>query len=141
MLSLFQRTLGEQAVNAGKTVAMMGSEARTKTDMAVKERLILAAKQEFGLELFDVLVGLDDQGWLPPDRDVRSIYDQCKRDIDNFLKKKDEKQERLRHLGGEGGTGVLSSSAMRKSSGATNTPAITYGKEVSPQQSGTMASF
>lgn len=46
---------------------IMRSEPKTKTDMAVKEHQILTVKQEFGLELFNILVELGDQGWLPPD--------------------------------------------------------------------------
>jgi len=117
-------TFGGKAANAGKTAAMMGSEVKTKTDVAVKERQILTIKQEFGLELYDTLVGLEDQGWLPPDRNVRSIYDQCRRDLDDILKKKDQKKDHLRDLGGGGGTGGLSS--LGNASATTKTPAITY---------------
>lgn len=126
-------TFGEQAVNAGKTAAMMGSEAKTKTDVAVKERQILTCKEEFGLELFDVLVGLEDQGWLPPDRNIRAIYDQCRRDMDDIVKKKDQRKEKLSDLGGGGGTGGLSPSS---SSSMTKTPAITYREEAKDTRTG-----
>eukprot|EP00568_Trieres_chinensis_P016501 CAMPEP_0183327750 /NCGR_PEP_ID=MMETSP0160_2-20130417/83927_1 /TAXON_ID=2839 ORGANISM="Odontella Sinensis, Strain Grunow 1884" /NCGR_SAMPLE_ID=MMETSP0160_2 /ASSEMBLY_ACC=CAM_ASM_000250 /LENGTH=322 /DNA_ID=CAMNT_0025495893 /DNA_START=96 /DNA_END=1064 /DNA_ORIENTATION=- len=95
-------SIGEQALNAGKVAAMRGSEAKSRTDVAVKERQILHIKQEFGLELFDVLMMLEENhGWLPPDRNVRAIYDQCRRDMDDILKKKQHKIDKLRQLGAD----------------------------------------
>ena len=92
--------IGERAVNVGKSTAMRGSEAKTKTDMAVTERIILDAKHKFGVELFDTFVDLEDtQRWLAPDRDVRAIYDQARRDVEDIIKRNDEKKRRLKELG------------------------------------------
>ena len=99
--------IGERAVNAGKSTAMRGSEAKTKTDMAATERIILDAKHKFGIELFDIFVGLEDtQRWLPPDRDVRAIYDQARRDVGDIIKRNDEKMRRLKEMGSGRGEGT-----------------------------------
>jgi hypothetical protein len=64
------------------------------------ENEILYYKQAFGQELYDELERLEDQkGWLPTDREIRSVYDACRKDIDSILKRRKEKELELKGRG------------------------------------------
>ena len=89
-------TWGEKLQNAGKATGHTAVEAKIKTELAVTERRILGCKQQFGLALFDTLVEAEDnKGYLPSDRQVRSIYDTTRGDIQRLEAKKNQKMEEL----------------------------------------------
>jgi hypothetical protein len=91
----------EKLANAGKLTVMTGSEAKLKTELSMLEVQVKAHKQQFGLDLYPVLENLEDtQGWLPTDREIRSIYDACRKDSENIKLRKTYKQNELTALGG-----------------------------------------
>lgn len=92
---------GEKFLNAGKASVMHGNETKIKTELAMVDRRIKAIKQQFGLDLFQALVDAEDKrGYLPSDRQVRSIYDQARGDVHKLELKKQSKREQLEALGG-----------------------------------------
>jgi hypothetical protein len=94
-------TWGGSFMNAGKVSVMHGSETKIKTELAIMDRKINAIKQTFGLNLFATLVEAEDtKGFLPTDRQVRSIYDQTRGEIQKLEVKKDNKMRELEALGG-----------------------------------------
>jgi hypothetical protein len=94
-------TWGDSFKNAGKSSVMHGSETKLKTELAILERKINSIKQMFGLSLFDTFVEAEDtKGFLPTDRQVRSIYDNTRADIVLLEAKKDNKMRELEALGG-----------------------------------------
>ena len=94
-------TVGQKTLNFGKASIMHSKETKIKAELKVVERQIKGEKQKFGLELFPVLVEAEDtRAYLPSDRQVRSIYDTARGDIDRLKEKKKEKAEKLAELGG-----------------------------------------
>jgi hypothetical protein len=92
---------GESFMNAGKSSVMHGSETKLKTELAIIDRKINSIKQTFGLSLFATFVEAEDtKGFLPTDRQVRSIYDLTRGDIQKLEVKKDNKMRELEALGG-----------------------------------------
>jgi hypothetical protein len=91
----------EKLTNAGKSTAMVGNETKLKTELSMLEVQVKAHKQQFGLDLYPTLEKMEDtQGWLPTDREIRSIYDTCRKDSENIKLKKTMKQIELTALGG-----------------------------------------
>ena len=94
-------TWGESFKNAGKSSVMHGSETKIKTELALLDRKINSIKQTFGLNLFAVFVEAEDtKGFLPTDRQVRSIYDVARGDVQKLEVRKDNKMRELEALGG-----------------------------------------
>jgi len=63
-------------VNAAKYAATGAREAASKMELAMIERQILGFKEEFGVEMYPIIESMEDnEGWLPTDRKVRSLYD------------------------------------------------------------------
>jgi hypothetical protein len=94
-------TVGQKFMNFGKAGYMHSGETKIKTELALLDRQIKGYKQGFGLELFDVLASAEDErGYLPTDRQVRSIYDTTRGDITRMEAKKRSKGEELAQLGG-----------------------------------------
>ena len=84
-------TFSEKIMNAAKYAAAGAKEAASKTELAMLERQILGFKEEFGVELYPVLESMEDnEGWLPTDRKVRSLYDSAREDIGKMKKMKEE---------------------------------------------------
>lgn len=97
----------EKLSNAGKSTAMAGNETKLKTELSMFEVQVKAHKQQFGLDLYPTLEKLEDsQGWLPTDREIRSIYDTCRKDSENIKLKKTVKQNELTALGGSNPDGT-----------------------------------
>lgn len=93
-------SFSEKMSGYGKTAQTAGTEAKLKAEMAYLDRQILSVKHKFGSELYPKLADLEDnQGWLSSDRDIRAVYDQARRDIEQIQKKKEEKEEEIRALG------------------------------------------
>jgi len=104
---LYAQTIGEKLMNAARYAAAGAKEATSKTELAMIERQILGFKEEFGLELYPVFESMEDnEGWLPTDRKVRALYDQCREDIAHMVKVKEEKKEQIKQLDGLEGTGL-----------------------------------
>jgi hypothetical protein len=94
-------TWGESFKNAGKSSVMHGSETKLKTELAMLERKINSIKQMFGVNLFETFVEAEDtKGFLPSDRQVRSIYDLTRGDIQKLEVKKDNKIKEWEVLAG-----------------------------------------
>ena len=90
-------TLQNTAIRAGYA----GSHAKLKTDLTALEVQIRDFKQLFGLEMYQILVDLEDTvGWLPTVRDIRSMYDQARRDVEKIEVRRKEKEKELIKLGG-----------------------------------------
>eukprot|EP00984_Skeletonema_dohrnii_P026652 scaffold16018_cov120-Skeletonema_dohrnii-CCMP3373.AAC.1 len=101
------QTIGEKLMNAARYAAAGAKEATSKTELAMIERQILGFKEEFGLEMYPVFESMEDnEGWLPTDRKVRALYDQCREDIADMVKAKAEKQEQIKRLDGLEGSGL-----------------------------------
>lgn len=93
------QSIGGKMLNAGKSSVLAANEAKLMTDMATCVRLIQAQKEEFGEKLYDNLVELEDKdGWLPTDREIRSIYDQTRRDVEKLVAKRAAKEQELAQL-------------------------------------------
>jgi hypothetical protein len=91
----------ETLQNTAKKAGYVGQHTKLKTELGMVEVQIKDFKQVFGLELFQILVDLEDiQGWLPTVRDIRSIYDQCRRDVEKIHARRKEKELELAKLGG-----------------------------------------
>jgi len=62
---------------------------------------------QFGNEMYPVFQSMEDnEGWLPTDRKVRSLYDAAREDIAAMEKAKDEKREQMKQLDGVEGSGL-----------------------------------
>lgn len=82
--------------NAGKSTALAGNEAKLNTEMSLLNAEIKRHKQQFGINLYKRLEELEDTSqWLPTDREIRCIYDNCRRDIEKIKKRKAEKEKEL----------------------------------------------
>jgi len=100
-------TIGDKFMNAVKYAAAGAKEAATKTELAMLERQILGFKEEFGRNLYPIFEGMEDnEGWLPTDRKVRSLYDGAREDIAKMQKAKEEKREQIKRLDGLEGSGL-----------------------------------
>ncbi|KAL7532200.1 hypothetical protein ACHAXR_004484 [Thalassiosira sp. AJA248-18] len=100
-------TIGEKFMNAAKYAAAGAKEAASKTELAMLERQILGFKEEFGVELYPIFESMEDnEGWLPTDRKVRSLYDGAREDIATIVKSKAEKREQIKQLDGLEGSGL-----------------------------------
>ena len=101
------QTIGEKLMNAAKYAAAGAKEAASKTELAMLERQILGFKEEFGVELYPVFESMEDnEGWLPTDRKVRSLYDSAREDIAAMVKLQNDKREQIKQLDGVEGTGL-----------------------------------
>jgi len=101
------QTIGEKLMNAARYAAAGVKEATSKTELAMIERQILGFKEEFGLEMYPVFESMEDnEGWLPTDRKVRALYDQCREDIADMVKARAEKKEQIKQLDGLEGSGL-----------------------------------
>jgi cell division protein FtsB len=89
----------EKLHNAGKSTAFAGSEARLKTELALVEREITKHKHQFGVAVYRQFVLLEDtKQWLPTDREVRSFYDSCRKDVEAMKSKIAAKQQEIATL-------------------------------------------
>ena len=94
-------TYGGKLKNFGKAGVMHSGETKIKAELAVVDRKIKGHKQTFGLTLFETLSEAEDtRGYLPSDRQVRSIYDQTRQDIQSMQARKKLKEEELISIGG-----------------------------------------
>ncbi|GKY93488.1 hypothetical protein MPSEU_000316300 [Mayamaea pseudoterrestris] len=94
-------TIAGQVLNAGKAVGYAGKDAAIATELSMCDSRIKNEKQEFGIAFFDVLVQLEDsEGWLPTVRDIRTMYDQVRRDLEKLEAAKVEKQKEILAVGG-----------------------------------------
>eukprot|EP00804_Cyclotella_cryptica_P021940 CCRYP_000887-RA/>CCRYP_000887-RA protein AED:0.07 eAED:0.07 QI:0/-1/0/1/-1/0/1/0/361 len=104
---LAAETVGQKLFNAASFIQAGAKEAACKTELAMLERQIRGFKEEFGVELYPVFQSMEDnEGWLPTDRKVRSLYDQAREDIAGMEKSKEEKREQIRNLEGVEGNGL-----------------------------------
>jgi hypothetical protein len=101
---IYAPSIGEKLMNAAKFAAAGAKEAANKTELAMLERQILGFKEEFGVNLYPIFASMEDnEGWLPTDRKVRSLYDGAREDIAKMELAKDEKREQIKQLDGGGG--------------------------------------
>ena len=93
--------MGQKFMNFGKAGVMHSGETKIKAELAVVDRHIRGHKQNFGLTIFLALSEAEDsRGYLPTDRQVRSLYDGCRGDIQRMESSKKNKMEELKALGG-----------------------------------------
>lgn len=93
-------TFGGQMKNGCKAANFARQESQWKARIAIVEQEMKANKKKFGLEVYRLLVQLEDnQHWLPSDRDVRFLYDQARRDITKMITEKQQKKLNLSTLG------------------------------------------
>lgn len=91
----------ESLQNTAKKAGFISHHAKLRTELSMVEVQIKDFKQVFGLELFQIFVDLEDkESWLPTVRDIRSIYDQTRRDIEKIHARRKEKEAELCKLGG-----------------------------------------
>lgn len=103
----YAATISEKLYNAAKFAAAGAKEAASKTELAMLERQILGFKEEFGVELYPIFESMEDnEGWLPTDRKVRSLYDCAREDIAKMKKMQEEKREQILRLDGVEGSGL-----------------------------------
>ena len=89
------------------------------------ERQILGFKEEFGVELYPIFESMEDnEGWLPTDRKVRSLYDCAREDIAKMKKLQEEKREQMLRLDGVEGSG-LTPTTVPPTTATTAAPATT----------------
>ena len=122
---LAAETMSQKLFNAASFLSAGAKEAACKTELAMLERQIKGFKEEFGVELYPVFQSMEDnEGWLPTDRKVRSLYDAAREDIAEMEKSKAEKREQIQQLEGVEGSGLTPPSVP-----AAQTPAGRDGKE------------
>jgi len=89
----------DMLANAGKSAALGGNEAKLSTELALYNGQVQHFKQEFGVSLYNTLEELEDsKQWLPTDREIRSIYDNCRRDVEKIQQRKVAKQAELKSV-------------------------------------------
>lgn len=89
-------SFGDKVAKAGRTASKAGSEGKLKTELALLERKARAIKEDFGMEMYGKMMELEEaENWLPKDRDVRSIYDRCRQDIEAIELKREQKKLEL----------------------------------------------
>jgi len=94
-------TAGQKIANFGKAGAMKSNEAKIKAEVAMVDRQVKALKGKFGTFLYYSLAEAEDtRGYLPPDRQIRSIYDTCRQDLQAMEARKKGKEEELVSMGG-----------------------------------------
>lgn len=94
-------TMVEKVQNAAIKTGFASNLAKLKTELAMVDAQIKDHKQIFGLEIFQIFVDMEDmEGWLPTVRDIRSIYDQARRDIEKIQARRKQKEEELTKVGG-----------------------------------------
>jgi hypothetical protein len=87
--------------NVGKSTALAGNEAKLSTELSMINQEMRIHKHQFGIDLYKILEELEDtKQWLPTDRQIRTIYDNCRMDIDRILKRKAEKEKQIKELDG-----------------------------------------
>jgi hypothetical protein len=95
------QNIGGHFVNGIKKTGFVSVSAKLKTEVSMVDTQIRDYKQVFGLEMFAIFSDLEDiEGWLPTVRDIRNIYDQCRRDVDELEKKRRAKEKELIDMGG-----------------------------------------
>lgn len=93
--------MAETLQNTAKRAGFNSIHAKLKTDLATFDVQIRDYKQVFGMEMYTILVKLEDtEGWLPTVRDIRAIYDQARRDVEKIDARRKEKEKELIKLGG-----------------------------------------
>lgn len=91
-----EKTWQDLIVNGAKSTAMATNEAKLKTEHHFLQVEINHHKEIFGQEIYKVFVNLEDtQGWIPTNREIRSIYDSCRKDCEEIGKRKKEKEQAL----------------------------------------------
>jgi hypothetical protein len=94
-------TIADKMKNGAKSAGLAGNEAKLATELSMVEGKIRTYKQEFGLTIYEIFVDLEDQkSWLPTDRNIRSMYDQARKDVEKLIQKRTTKVEQLEALGG-----------------------------------------
>ena len=74
-------------VNRAKSTAMATNEAKLKTEAHLLQVEINHHKEQFGGDIYQTLAELEDtQGWIPTNREIRSDYDSCRKDIEAIVK-------------------------------------------------------
>uniref|UniRef100_A0A7S4W1C6 Uncharacterized protein n=1 Tax=Ditylum brightwellii TaxID=49249 RepID=A0A7S4W1C6_9STRA len=92
----------EKMANAAKSAQLAGNETRLKAEQSMVEIQMRDYKENFGLDIFNVLTELEDtRGWLPTDREVRSLYDNARRDVEKAEEKRKKKEQDIVDLGGD----------------------------------------
>ncbi|KAL9188740.1 hypothetical protein ACHAXT_007118 [Thalassiosira profunda] len=120
-------SIGEKLMNAAKYAAAGAKEAASKTELAMLERQILGFKEEFGVELYPIFESMEDnEGWLPTDRKVRSLYDGAREDIAQMNKSKEEKREEIKKLDGLEGSGLTPPTIPAATPTVVATPVDTF---------------
>jgi hypothetical protein len=94
-------TMLETMQNAAIKTGFVSYHAKLKTELAMVDVQIKDFQQLFGLEMYQIFADLEDmEGWLPTVRDIRSIYDQARREVDKIVVRRKEKEKELEKLGG-----------------------------------------
>jgi hypothetical protein len=94
-------TIADKMKNGAKSAGLAGNEAKLATELSMVEGKIRTYKQEFGLTIYEIFVDLEDQkSWLPTDRNIRSMYDQARKDVEKLIQRRTTKVEQLEALGG-----------------------------------------
>jgi hypothetical protein len=94
-------TMLETVQNAAIKTGFVSVHAKLKTELAMVDVQIKDYQQLFGLEMYQIFADLEDmEGWLPTVRDIRSIYDQVRRDVDKIQVRRKEKEKELEKIGG-----------------------------------------
>mmetsp|Transcript_7242 Transcript_7242/g.10373 ORF Transcript_7242/g.10373 Transcript_7242/m.10373 type:complete len:223 (-) Transcript_7242:764-1432(-) len=85
--------------NVGSTIKAGGGEAKLRTELSLKRSEIVMNKEIMGLKLYDVLENLENErNILPQDRELRTIYDGCRKDVEILREKIEDKKRALRAL-------------------------------------------
>jgi hypothetical protein len=123
----------ERLANAGKSTALAGNEAKLATEMTLLKGEITYHKQQFGISLYQTLAELEDtKQWLPTDREIRSIYDNCRKDIEDMNLRKVVKENDLKILKSSMPTDNVSSSHPEVYAIPVATPMSTYPAPAAP---------
>lgn len=89
----------EAISNASRTTMIAGNEAKLKAELAMVESNINHYKHLFGVSIYQQFTLLEDtKNWLPTDREIRSLYDSCRKDIENCRKKIQSKENEIKTL-------------------------------------------
>ena len=93
-------TFAGQFKNGCKAANFARQEVGCNKKIALVEDNMKKNKKIFGEEVYRKLVRLEDnEKWLSPDRDVRFLYDQARRDVTQLISEKQQKVLQLGELG------------------------------------------
>uniref|UniRef100_A0A6T6HF09 Tubulin-specific chaperone A n=1 Tax=Craspedostauros australis TaxID=1486917 RepID=A0A6T6HF09_9STRA len=119
-------SLMDKFKKASKQVVDAGAKTMLKTDIMFLDRDIKARKQQFGIEIYDLMADLESNDAMPTEEKeakIRQSFDAARKDIAVIQAKKECKKEEVAVLdsAAEGGAGATNDIPPSSGTVLTNT--------------------